>query len=111
MVQLKEVFQEINQALQQDSSGTNGLKAVYQFDIHGEESGKYQLVLQEENSFAAEGEHEKPDCTLNIGTEDFLNMVSGNLNGTQAFMTGRLKISGNMGLALKLQSILSSYKS
>ncbi|WP_102027077.1 SCP2 sterol-binding domain-containing protein [Salirhabdus sp. Marseille-P4669] len=108
MTEVKEIFQEIDSALSTDPSRANGVKAVYQFDISG--VGTYQLVLREENSFAQEGSSEKPDCTLAMSPEDFLKMADGTLNGTQAFMSGRLKIKGNMGLALKLQGLLASYK-
>lgn len=110
MSELKEIFQEIDQALTTDPSRAKGLEAVYQFDLDGEESGKYQIVLRGEKSFAAEGEEEKADCILKMKAEDFKKMVEGKLNGTQAFMMGRLKVQGNMGLALKLQDILSAYR-
>ncbi len=38
-------------------------------------------------------------------------MVDGELNGTEAFMSGRLRIDGDMGLALRLQEVLSAYNS
>ncbi|MRG86533.1 SCP2 sterol-binding domain-containing protein [Salinibacillus xinjiangensis] len=109
MTTVKSIFQEINSALQEDPGRVKGIEAVYQFDLEGEESSTYQLVLKGEESYAAEGDAEKSDCTLKMSTDDFKKMVDGNLNGTQAFMSGRLKIKGNMGLALKLQDILSSY--
>lgn len=110
MTQLKEIFQEIDEALSADPSRLNGLEAVYQFDLHGEDSGTYQIVLRGENSFVAEGEDEKPDCILEMASDDFEKMVEGSLNGTQAFMSGKLKLQGNMGLAIKLQGVLAAYR-
>jgi putative sterol carrier protein len=109
MSELREIFREIDSAINADPSFTKGVKAIYQFNLDGDESGTYQLVLKDENSYAAEGDAETPDCTLNMKADDFKKMVNGELNGTQAFMSGRLKIKGNMGLALKLQDILTSY--
>ncbi|MBT2218109.1 SCP2 sterol-binding domain-containing protein [Virgibacillus dakarensis] len=111
MAEIKDIFREIDAALKEDPSRTKGVKAIYQFDLDGGEAGVYQLILRGDDSYAVKGEKEKPDCTLKIASEDFEKMVEGNLNGTQAFMSGRLKIKGNMGLALKLQDILSSYNS
>jgi putative sterol carrier protein len=46
------------------------------------------------------------DCTLRMDFSDFSDMISGKLDGMTAFMTGKLKIEGDMGVAMKLQSIL-----
>jgi len=47
------------------------------------------------------------DCTLKMALDDFLSMIQGELDGTTAFMTGKLKIEGDMGIAMKLQGVLS----
>ena len=46
------------------------------------------------------------DCTLKMDFSDFADMIGGKLDGMTAFMTGKLKIEGDMGVAMKLQSIL-----
>jgi putative sterol carrier protein len=46
------------------------------------------------------------DCTLRMDFGDFSDMIAGKLDGMTAFMTGKLKIEGDMGVAMKLQSIL-----
>ena len=46
------------------------------------------------------------DCTLKISLDDFIAMTQGELDSTSAFMSGRLKIEGDMGIAMKLQSVL-----
>ena len=46
------------------------------------------------------------DCTLKMAFSDFDDMINGKLDGMTAFMTGKLKIEGDMGVAMKLQSIL-----
>ena len=47
------------------------------------------------------------DCTLKISLDDFTAMTAGELDGTTAFMTGKLKIEGDMGIAMKLQGVLA----
>lgn len=47
------------------------------------------------------------DCTLSISIPDFLDLAKGNLNPMAAFMGGKLKIDGDIGAAMKLQSFLS----
>ncbi|MGH7963134.1 MAG: SCP2 sterol-binding domain-containing protein, partial [Candidatus Binatia bacterium] len=51
------------------------------------------------------GKHPSPNITLAMKESDYLDMINGKLNGQVAFMTGKLKIAGDMGLALKLQSL------
>ena len=46
-------------------------------------------------------------CTMTISLENFMAMAEGKLDGTAAFMTGKLKIQGDMGIAMKLAPILS----
>ena len=45
------------------------------------------------------------DCTISLTVDTLSDMMSGELNPTTAFMTGRIKVSGDMGVALKLQSV------
>ena len=45
------------------------------------------------------------DCTITLSADTLGEMMSGELNPTTAFMTGRIKVSGDMGVALKLQSV------
>ena len=46
------------------------------------------------------------DCTVKVSKDDFVAMSTGQLDSMSAFMTGKLKIEGDMGVAMKLQSIL-----
>lgn len=46
------------------------------------------------------------DCTIKMAFDDFAALIGGQLDGMTAFMTGKLKIEGDMGVAMKLQSIL-----
>lgn len=109
MSEVKKVLSEIDVALKEDPSYVEDVNAVYQFDIKDEDPGVYQLVLKDSEKYTAEGAQEEADCTLQMAGDDFTKLASGDLNGTQAFMSGKLKIKGNMGLALKLQSILASF--
>jgi putative sterol carrier protein len=46
--------------------------------------------------------------TLTMAAGDFVDLTQGKLNGMTAFMSGKLKIAGDMGLAMKLQSLFRS---
>ena len=47
------------------------------------------------------------DTTLSVSLADFLDMASGKLNGMNAFMSGKLKVAGDMGNAMQLQSVMA----
>ncbi|QDI92043.1 SCP2 sterol-binding domain-containing protein [Salicibibacter halophilus] len=109
MANIKEVFDQINTGLKEDPSRAGGVEAVYQFNLSGDEAGTFQVILNSDDGRAEEGEKETPDCTLTLDSDDFIKMAEGELNGTEAFMSGQLQIDGDMGLALRLQEVLEAY--
>lgn len=80
--------------------------AVYQFNIDGANGGTWTVDLTKEADYVTPGEAGSADCTITMKEGDFVDMWTGKLKGPQAFMMGKLKIQGNMGLAMKLQSFL-----
>jgi putative sterol carrier protein len=104
-----EVFDMINAALQYDPAATKGKEGVYQFNLTGEDGGTFQMIIEQEEARAVKGEEKTPSVVLTLKADDFKDLVAGSLNPTAAFMSGKLKIKGNMGLALKLQTVLNSF--
>ncbi|QHS22700.1 SCP2 sterol-binding domain-containing protein [Virgibacillus sp. MSP4-1] len=107
---MQEVFQIIDAAVKTDPEVTKGKEGVYQFNIKDEDEGTYQLIIDENGPRAVEGAEQDPQVTLTLKADNFRDLVAGNLNPTAAFMGGKLKIKGNMGLALKLQTVLNSFE-
>jgi len=99
-----EVFTEINGRLESDPAKLAGMNAVYAFDLEGE---PYHITIKDGKGVAAPGAPENPNITITMKQDDFVDLATGKLNGTTAFMSGKLKIKGDMGLAMKLQTILS----
>ena len=100
---LKGFFDSLEANLNSDPSKLAGLNAVYQFQV-GE--GSYCVSIKEGKASVASGPTPDPNCTVTMAENDFLEMLSGKLNSQMAFMTGKLKVAGDMGLALKLGSFL-----
>ena len=99
----KEVFDNMPSRFKKDAA--KGLNATYQFDLSGDGGGQWHAVIANEQCEVKEGKAPSPNITITMNAQDYLDMVNGKLNGQMAFMTGKLKIAGDMGLALRLQSL------
>jgi putative sterol carrier protein len=81
-----------------------GLGATVKFDF-GDDGLLFLDATQVPN--VVNNEDGEAQCTMTISISDFIDMASGELNGTAAFMTGKLKIQGDMGIAMKLVPLLA----
>ena len=88
-------------------SAHEGINALYQFNLSGDTGGNWIIQLTDEKSEVRQGEDDNAHCVISMSSEDFMGMIGGSLNPQMAFMTGKLRVKGDMGLALKLQSLLA----
>ncbi len=79
--------------------------AVFQFDLSGEHAGKWFIKIADGQANAGKGEVENPNLTLLADSGDFVKIFTNQLDPTAAFMSGKLKIKGDMGLAIRMQSM------
>jgi len=100
---VKEFFDGLPSQFKADKA--EGLSAVYQFDISGDGGGRWHADIDDGSLSVVEGAADAPTITITAGDEDWLSIVNGRLNPQMAFMTGKLKVKGDMGLAMRLQSI------
>ncbi|XP_041825989.1 hydroxysteroid dehydrogenase-like protein 2 [Melanotaenia boesemani] len=83
-------------------------QGVYRFDLSGEHSGVWFLDLKSGSGSAGKGEPSvKADVVMTMDSSDFSKMFSGKLKPTLAFMSGKLRIKGDMTLAIKLEKLMS----
>jgi putative sterol carrier protein len=88
------------------SSAAAGVKAVYQFDMSGDGGGVWNIVIDDGNLEINNGAHENPDATIAAKAENYVKIANGQMNGLRAVMTRKMKISGNLTLARKMQAML-----
>ena len=74
----------------------------YLFDIEG--AGKWKVDVQDGSVSVIENA-EDADVTISTSEETFDKITSGEQNATSAYMTGKLKVKGDMGAAMKLQKL------
>jgi putative sterol carrier protein len=103
-------FKEIQKNIAADPSLVNKINGVYQFDValSSGEVQKWAVDLKTAPGSVSKGAPPKADCTLALKEEDFVNMLTGKADGQQLFMQGKLKMTGNMGLAMKLGQVVAN---
>lgn len=79
--------------------------ATIQFDLTGADAGKRYIKIADGKATSGQGEVEAPNLTLIADSGDFVKIFTGGLDPTAAFMSGKLKIKGDMGLAIRMQSM------
>jgi putative sterol carrier protein len=100
MTTAKDFFDNLESRV--DSSKTAGMNNSYLFDIDG--AGKWTVKVDDGKVNVTEG-GEDADAVISASQETFEKIVSGEQNATSAYMTGKLKVKGDMGAAMKLQKL------
>ena len=85
-----------------DPSKAAGINASYLFDVDG--AGRWKVDVTDAGVNVTEGADEA-DCTISVSEQNFQRLVGGDLNPMTAYMTGKLKVKGDMGAAMKLQKL------
>jgi len=107
MADFKEMIANFNKKVEEaDPAKMKGVNAVYQFELSGDNGGVFHAALDDGKVTVVEAAHDSPSITITMAAEDFDAMLDGKLNATSAFMAGKLKVKGDMSLAMKLQSLM-----
>ncbi len=103
----KEIFEvQIPAKLIKNADKVSGIKAIYEFNLTGDGGGIWSLDLTGPTGKVVDGSTGKANCTVTISTDNLADLLSGSLNPQMAFMTGKLKVAGDMGLAIKLGNVI-----
>jgi putative sterol carrier protein len=98
--QVKEIVAQMGGAI----GASSGLGGTLKFDFG--EPGSVYIDGKSDPNTVSDGDGKTADCTISLSLETFEKMVKGELDGTSAFMQGKLRVAGDMGLAMKLGPIL-----
>lgn len=103
MTSIADHFNNIESRFNADAA--DGMDVVFQFNI--EDGDTYHLVVMDSTCKLEQGEHSDPSVTLIMDSDTLEEIVTGDLNGMQAFMAGRLRTEGDMMLATRLSDLFS----
>ncbi len=103
MVAIGDVFNEMVKHF--NPGAASGVSASYQFDISGEQGGIWALDIKDGKCNLVLGGVPTPSVTIALADKDWMSIREGKLNSQMAFMQGKLKIRGDMNLAMKLQTM------
>ena len=104
-----EFFELFEQKAIADPESATAPDAIYQFDLSGDDGGTWSLNLKSgtTSGFVINGSSDAPGATISLTADDWVSMVNGELDPMQAFMSGKIKIDGDMTLAMSLQNVMN----
>ena len=85
-----------------------GVNATIQFNLSGDNGGLFWLKIADGACEAGQGQADSPKMTLKAAADDWYAVSSGKMGAMQAFMSGKIKIEGDMGMAMKLQTMFAT---
>jgi putative sterol carrier protein len=90
-----------------DAEAAGDMDCVIQMNFTGEEAADYHMVIQNKTVQVHEGSTSSSDMSMTVDSEVYKGIISGEVNAMSAFMQGKVKVSGDMSLAMKMQTIFT----
>jgi putative sterol carrier protein len=98
----RQLIEELPQYFQADRA--RGANAIIQFQLSGEGGGSWYAVIKDGTCTVTEGVTSAAQGTIMMSASDYMDLATGKLGGTRAFMTGRVKTTGDFTLLRKMQA-------
>jgi putative sterol carrier protein len=98
----EDIFKALPGRFQSDSAGT--WETVIQFNVAGEGGGNWTMEVKGGKCDVRTGTADAPKATVETDAETWVGINTGKVNPMQAFMTGKIKVKGNMGELMKLNN-------
>ncbi|MBI3159297.1 MAG: SCP2 sterol-binding domain-containing protein [Chloroflexi bacterium] len=101
-VTIKELMERMPGAFLPEKAGDT--EAVIQFEFTGAEPGSWHAAIHNGTCEVNEGQHANPTMTLMADSSDYIDIITGKTDAMKAFMQGKVKLTGNLNLAMKMTS-------
>ncbi len=102
-ITIEELFDKLPGAFLPEKAGD--MDAVIQFVLTGEEASDWYVLIKDRAVKVEKGLHEAPTMTLSADSQDYKDIVTGRVQPMSAFMQGKVKLQGNLNLAMKFSEI------
>jgi len=102
-ITVQQLIQNHEKAFQPEKAP--GMDAVIQYHLTGDQGGDWIITLKDDACKVAQGVAENPKMTLTADAQEFRDILLGKMDGMAAFMQGKLKLAGDLNLAMKLTSL------
>ena len=104
MADLNTIFANLGQNF--DASKAGDLDITVAFNLSGEGGGQWFAKIADGKLDTGEGSVDSPSATLSMDADDFAAMSKGDLNPMMAFMSGQIKVDGDLSAVMKFQSLV-----
>lgn len=88
-----------------DPSKAAGIDCIAQMNITGDKGGDWYIIIKNQKIEVKEGIHENPTITIKMKDTDYVDMINRKITGERAYMMGKLKFKGDIGVGLKLKRL------
>jgi putative sterol carrier protein len=102
---VKEIFDEMPGAFLADRAA--GMNKTIQIDLNGDGGGQWAINIADGSLSVDEGQADAPNLTLRMDAADYVELVHGRANAMALFMAGKVKVEGDVSLAMKFQEIFA----
>lgn len=103
MATVAELFEKMPGQFQADKAGD--MNAVILFDLSGEGGGQWSVAIADGKCEVTQGAAESPKATVRMDAGDYKDMITGKLNPMMAFMSGKVKVEGDLNTVMKFQQL------
>ena len=79
-----------------------GVDTVIQLRLTGSQASDWYLIIKDQKCKSIQGVHPDPKMTMTVDSEDYIKMAIGEMDATMAFLKGKVKVSGDISVALKM---------
>lgn len=104
---VKEVFDSVSERIKSNPNRIAGISATYQFNVTGDGGADFFMKIGNGEAEIGEGIAPGANCSSKLSIQDFLDMSNNKVSGQHLFFSGKMKVSGDPMLGMKLGQIMA----